>query len=550
MRPRLLTVLVLAAGLTGTPRAQAPISAIIIDLSATDLGGAPLTTLRAEDLVLRVDNRVHPIDTLRFMPYERVEALLPPPYGTNQIAPGRTIVVAVDATRLLPSQMTPVKEGIRALLPALGSRDRIGLVALASDGSALDFTTRHDLIVAAASALKSGAPAVSAGAAAEEAAAIASLGLLERLCTSLGTEPGRKTVILVAAPFATSTDVRRAIQTVAEATGRHRVQLFIVDAGTAGPESGGGLAALAAIAGGIMAPSVASAVATTHYELQFTPTADQRNDKPHRVMVVSLRPDARIAAPSSAFITDTAAVAEPMPTLTDMLRESRAYRELPLRLAAYPVLDTDRARAQLLILAESDNPSRPLAWAEFALIAPSGAIVARWKVQGAEAAARPVKTVAVAPAGPYRLRMAASELSGRRGAVDYEFDAEFTAAGAFALGPLMFGGMNAADNATFVPVLQSAANATGTMAYAEIYGALAATDTLGVRFEIARTLSGDPVATLTGSVRTTEDPTRRAALGSIDLAALPPGDHLVRAIITLNGVEVGRVTRTLRKVAG
>ena len=118
MGPRLLTVLALAAFATGTPRAQAPAATITIDLSAADLGGAPLTTLRAADLALRIDNRPHPIDTLRFVPYERVEALLKAPYGTNQIAQGRTIVLAVDATRLQTSQMTSVKEGIRALLPA------------------------------------------------------------------------------------------------------------------------------------------------------------------------------------------------------------------------------------------------------------------------------------------------------------------------------------------------------------------------------------------------------------------------------------------------
>ena len=549
MRPRLLTVLALAAFATGTPRAQTPAATITIDLSAADLGGAPLTTLRAEDLVLRIDNRMHPIDALRFMPYERVEALLPAPYGTNQIAPGRTIVLAVDATRLPQSQMTPVRDGIRALLPALAARDRLGLIALASDGAAVDFTTRHDLVVEASAALKSGAPAVSAGTEAEEAAALASIALLDRLCTSIGTEPGAKTVVFIAPPFATSTDVRRAIQSLAETTGRHRVQLFIVNPGATAADPAGGLAALATVTGGLLVPSATAALATTRYELQFTPTADQRNNTPHRVMLVSTRQDARISAPSAVFIGDNAA-ADPMPALADMLRESRAYTDLPLRIVAYPVLDDDRTRPQLLILAESENPSRPLAWAEFALVAPSGTIVARWKAEGADAATRPMRTRAIAPAGPYRLRMAASELSGRRGAVDYEFDAGFTTAGTFALGPLMFGGMNAADSAQFVPVLQPAANTTAIMAYAEIYGALAAGDSLGVRFEAARSLEGEPVASVAGSVRTSGDPTRRAALGTLDLAALPVGDHLIRAIVTLNGAEIGRVTRTLRKVGG
>ncbi len=557
MRPRLLTALVLAACVTGTPRAQAPGATITIDLSAADLGGAPLTTLRVEDLALRIDNRPHPIDALRFMPYERVEALLKAPYGTNQIAQGRTIVLAVDTTRLQTSQMTPVKESIRALLPALGARDRLGLIALASDGSAVDFTTRHELVIAESAAMNGGAPAASAGTEAEEAAALASIALLDRLCTSIGTEPGPKTVVFMAPMFATSTNVRRAIQSLAETTGRHRVQLFVIDSGGVAADPGapaadpaGGLAALATATGGMLVPSATAALATTRYALQFTPTADQRNNKPHRVMLVSQRQDVRIAAPSSVFIDDAGAAPEAMPSLTDMLRESRAYSDLPLRLVAYPVIDDDRTRPQLLILAESENPSRSLAWAEFALISPSGTIVAHWKAEGADAATRPMRTRALAPAGPYRLRMAASELSGRRGAVDYEFDSGFTPAGTLELGPLMFGGMNAADSAQFVPLLQPSGNQSAIMSYAEIYGAVAAADSLGVRFEVARSLEGESIASVAGSVRTSGDPTRRAALGTLDLAALPVGDHLVRAIVTLNGAEVGRVTRTLRKVGG
>jgi hypothetical protein len=38
-------------------------------------------------------------------------------------------------------------------------------------------------------------------------------------------------------------------------------------------------------------------------------------------------------------------------------------------------------------------------------------------------------------------------------------------------------------------------------------------------------------------------------LGVVELAPLSPGDYLIRAIITLNDKEIGRVTRTLRKVS-
>ena len=50
-------------------------------------------------------------------------------------------------------------------------------------------------------------------------------------------------------------------------------------------------------------------------------------------------------------------------------------------------------------------------------------------------------------------------------------------------------------------------------------------------------------------MRSTPDPERRAALGTLDLTTLAAGDYLVRAIVSRNGAEVGRVTQTLRRAA-
>ena len=232
--------------------------------------------------------------------------------------------------------------------------------------------------------------------------------------------------------------------------------------------------------------------------------------------------------------------------LSDMLRQPRTWNDLPLRLAVFPVLDVERDKLRLLVLAEPEDPAIALAWAEFALIAPSGVVVATWKAENADLATRPIMTAALAPVGAYRLRMAASELSGRRGTVDYEFDARLTPAGTLALGPMMFGGI---ANQAFLPYLQFPAEADAVMAYAEIYGRPAATDMLASTFEIAATADGPPLASVAGSVRTTPNDDRRATLGTIDLTALSTGDYLVRAIVTLNGKEIGRVSRTLRKAA-
>jgi hypothetical protein len=428
----------------------------------------------------------------------------------------------------------------------------VALVALALDGFALDFTTRHDRVRAVATTMR-GRTIEAATPREAEVAATASLEMLQRLLTGLAAEPGLKTVVFVSAPFASSSRIRKAIQGVAGAAARQRVQVLVVDAGGAATPTPG-LAALAAAAGGVLLPAgdaasslaAAAARSATRYEVTFAPSSNLQNDKAHRVQVASLRAGVRVTAPASIVIPKADGVPEGMVALTDMLAHRHEYRDLPLRLAVYPVQDVDRDRLRLLILGETEDASRTLAWAEFALIASSGAMVSRWKVESAEAAVRPLMTAALAPEGAYRLRMAASELSGRRGTVDVEFDARLTAAGAFALGPVMFGAMSAD---AFVPQLQPPAGATAIMAYAEIYGQPGQADTWAATLEVARTPDGPAISTTTASVRSTPDPRRRATLGTLDLTTLAAGDYLVRVIVSRNSAEIGRVTRTLRKAA-
>jgi hypothetical protein len=40
---------------------------------------------------------------------------------------------------------------------------------------------------------------------------------------------------------------------------------------------------------------------------------------------------------------------------------------------------------------------------------------------------------------------------------------------------------------------------------------------------------------------------RRMVIGALPIAALAPGDYVVKAIVSLDGRPVGRATRTLRK---
>ena len=559
MRPRPLfaLLLILAVGTTAAEllHGQAAGATRVIDIIATDANGAPMQTgrLRAEDLMLRIDGRVHPLTADGIYLPVPSASLLPAPYASNQRDGGSDISVAVDVTRLESADLPKIREEINTLLGVLEPRDRVSVTALAEDGFTTDYTTRPEIVRAVAAKLPAAAFPLQ-DSKAYESAAVASLALLERRATILALEPEHKTLVFIAPPFAASGNTRRAIQSVAEAMARQRIHLIIIEPrGDAAPA--GGLAALAAATGGVLLPH-SSNLATrlsghvgrsvARFIMQFTLTKDEQDDKLHRMQVVSLLKDVHINAPPQLFIPKDGTPIDPLAALTDMLRQPRVWRDLPLRLAVFPVLDEGRDRLRLLVLGEPEEPMTALAWAQFALIAPSGAVVAEWKAEGPDLATRPIMTAALAPSGPYRLRMVASELAGRRGSVDYEFDARLTPAGTLNLGPLMFGGI---ANQAFLPILQPAADATAVMAYAEIYGRLAATDTLTSRFEVASAPDGPSLAGVEGSIRTTPTDDRRAALGTIDLAPLAPGDYVVRGILALNGKEIGRVTHTLRKAA-
>ena len=68
-----------------------------------------------------------------------------------------------------------------------------------------------------------------------------------------------------------------------------------------------------------------------------------------------------------------------------------------------------------------------------------------------------------------------------------------------------------------------------------------------VDFEIAPRPDAPALATATGRVLGSSEPDRFVATGSVNTAKLPPGDYVLRAVLSVNGQPAGRVFRTFRK---
>jgi len=151
------------------------------------------------------------------------------------------------------------------------------------------------------------------------------------------------------------------------------------------------------------------------------------------------------------------------------------------------------------------------------------------------------------PQGTYRLRAAATDATGRRGAVDTELAAEPTIAGPLQISAIMLG---TSDPLTpFRPRLEFYNEASAT-AYLEVYSGLPYSGTLAIAWDIAKTPDGPALASAPAVTSATNDPDRRIARGTLPIGPLPAGDYIVRASITIDGKVVGRVMGTLRKTDG
>lgn len=549
MRLASLLVILLVAMVTTAPVSTRQSPAVTtMDVVVTTKDGRPVADLQPADLVIRVNGRPQTISLVRPLrpSTAAVRDGLPLPYATNTNTSGRSVAVMIDVARVSKTRSGELQAGLRELTAALAPSDRIALVPLAGDARPVDFTTNHARVVDAAGALPLGnGPSRDRGD--DEDAVEAVLGALGRAAVMLGSDPGVKTLVVVTEPFVVSGRLRQSIQALGELAARNRIALYVAMPHTTTVAPGNGVHALAAGTGGVVVSLGSWASIATmeraRVEVSLAPDAELDEGAVARALVATTREG--VAVRSTPFVYVPADVVNGLDSLKDMLRQTRTFTDLPLRLAAYPVLHTDRSSIRLLIVGDTVDGDRGLTWSEYAMFTPDGRMTAQWGESKDALAQRPYLSGVIAPEGQFRLRWAASELSGRRGTVDLDVDVRLTAAGAFRLSALMLGRL-AAD--TFVPELQPAPDATAVEWYAEIYGELAAGQTLTSRLDVLPSLNGAATSSTEGRVLTSPDSARRAMTGRVDVSALPPGDYLFRATLVVNGTDTGSVLRTYRKV--
>ena len=282
---------------------------------------------------------------------------------------------------------------------------------------------------------------------------------------------------------------------------------------------------------------------SAYYLLGFEPGARERDGKRHKIELTTKRQHVLIRARPGFIIDEPDRTAKPLGP-TAILRDFAVHRDLQLRAAAFPFRNTDKENVKVVVAVEPADSATTLNAAAFAMINTQGQVVAEWTEEGGAVIVRPLVTAAVVPPGDYRLRVAAVDTTGRRGAVDYEFAATLTPAEPLRLGTLMAG---VAERGNFRPRLQFDLTATPSVTgYVEIYGTPPTGATLTATLELAIAPSAQPLASAPANVLLSADPDRRVATGDIELKSVTPGDYVLRLVVKLDERVIGQTTRVIR----
>jgi hypothetical protein len=581
--------LLVAAGVFGThaalaapqkPQQAAPADAqaVTVMFRALLADGRPFADVRLEDVELKVDGKVRTLGSLVFVQPGSGETAgaqpeVPPPFATNLREPAlRDTIFVIEDDSIGPNMTRALQDAIRRFIGHLAPQDRVGLVTIPRGGVNLGLTADRAKVQSAISELNGRAPRSESDA----DAACRTRQVLDALMNVFrGAAGGSPATIIVfggglTPPMISEMSRMSATPNLCDIRAKdyEEVELVMLGAPVSvnvihvpDPASSGaaastsqmqGLEHLAGITGnkitrlvGASDAAMAQLAAATsaYYRIAFMPEASERNGLRHPVSVNVNRPDVTVTVRPSVFIPSARGgkpAAKPA-VPRDILRVGDLFRDLPLRAAAFVSREGSADKARIVIMVEPIEATVSLKAAAAGLYDEKGKLIAQATADQESLARTPPMIAMLAKTGTYRLRVAATDAAGRAGAVDAALDVKLTGDGPLTLSSLVLG---VAEEGRFAGRMQFYDEPTA-VAYLEIYGV--PKGELSAELQLAGT-EGGPAA-VRGAMRITGEPSddRHLALGGIPIGALPPGDLVVRAVVSLDGVPVGAVTRTLRK---
>ena len=559
-RQALTVLLLIAVGVTrptgqAAPQKPAERGADLLSLQFAVVGadGAPVADLQAADVKVRIGGRERPVRSLQLVSFSGSSGAagaieLPPPFGSNASnKTGRTMVLVVDEDSFRPGREAPLRAATDGLIAGLGPADRVALLTLPFGALKVPLTTDHSRLHLAMS------QSVGQGSSTETGSEMAcrtrrTLEALAGFLESLGVREEPMTLMMVTAALAAPRrDAVSALAPgmcelsenlfarVATAAGAARALFYLIRPEEANDRGSGGLgqsntgsdnplAGIEHLAGAtegkLLALSGTSGSAmdrilretSAHYVATVDPERNDRSGRSQQLDIRSTRKGAEVRShPRITFTADPSTAKVAQPSLRDMLTTLRVFRDLPLRAAGFPALTSEGQNIRIVTLAEAVEPDVKLASMGAALFNPDGKLTAQWIATPEELQRTPVVGAMSAPAGGYRLRVAAIDSSGRSGAADYEVTAEIAQSGPLKLSSLVLGLSRAGG---FSPRLQFTTEPLA-IAYIELEGAPAGAR-LSAALEVSQSMNGPALVTVPLTIGNTGN-NRYSATGSVPL---------------------------------
>jgi hypothetical protein len=586
LTPRRLCVSAAAAAVlvAGAPRADGLAAVqggeqLTVDFVAVSADGRPVADLRAEDISLRVGGRNRSVKSLRLVKFDGAtgggapSAGLPAPFATNADGGGgaasRSILLVIEDESLRPGAERDLREHVGKFLDGLSPADRVALSTAPRDVVRVGFGAGTARVREALAQITGRMPASANESERTCRTRDTLIALRAQLAGLAGAETPTTVVVFSSAMTVASTgsnlgagacDVNTEhYQSLGPATAAARANVYIVQQDPNVTQRNDGLENLAGVtsAGAVLrmasttSPLARIAQETSAYYLAtFDAEGSDRSGQNQRLELKVNRDGVTTRSRTEFFVARAApAGAKPGAPITsrDMMRETRAFRDLPLRAAAFASrAPGDNKLAPVLgviVMAEPIDPSVKIAQATAGLVDSSGKIVVQLTADEKQLQGRPIILSFPVSQGTYRLRVAAVDASGKTGAVDQELVAELTPAGPLKLGALV---LTAFRNNSAVPALtfRGEEKIVGVL---EMYGQVTAQ--VSARMELAETLNGPALEKIQPGGRQTSEPDKFILTGEIPIASLKPGDYVVRAFVNLEGQPEGKVIKTFRKVA-
>ncbi|HET7697183.1 MAG TPA: VWA domain-containing protein [Vicinamibacterales bacterium] len=293
-----------------------------------------------------------------------------------------------------------------------------------------------------------------------------------------------------------------------------------------------------------------------YYLLSFEPESGDRDGTPHRIKIDVRRPQVELRArreftvgPPVALTTDE--------LVRQALRSPILAADIPLKLTTYTFQDPASSRLKILLAVEIDRSMNPrenvsLGYVMLDDMGQPGAGRLQRTVPNPVDAVRRVQQwvgAAVAPPGNYTVKVAVVDDSGRRGSVERTITARLSAFGQLHATDLLLAD-NMTQNAGDAPP-PVAADLTGDELHTYFELLSEAPEQLtnaSVVLEVAKTETGQAIESAPARLQAAEmaGGRRRTAEAGVPIGLLPPGEYVVRAVISVSGRKVGQVVRPFR----